>query len=558
MPIPSAQIRFTLVALLAALGNPSVVMAQTSPPPVADPRESLPQVPRPSVSAQPAETVVPPQQTLQDRMAQTLTPTRFRVAGVTALPFEQVSGIFAPLAGKTVTVGELVAKAQAVTQLYQTAGYVLSYAVIPAQTFKDGVVDVTVIEGYVNTVTIQGNAGKSEKAIRKIAEELTKVRPLTRAAFERTTGLLSRMNGFGVVATAKPPTTLSGATPLEVSVTRKPLSAAGSVESREDGLRGIVTGSANGLLGFGENLSATVLIPLSDTDDRFYAFNASVPVGTQGLRVGAFASTFDGRPTSNTLPPAGFFEEYTSESDRAGVTVSYPYLLSRVESLDIVGSLYGTRVEEIYTSAINGSIFPVGTITRVGSVELNYAKSTALGLTRLSGAVHKGIDGLGADKVNTTADLDFYKLRLGASQTFRLAPRIGASIAATAQFSPNELTSTERLSFGGRSFGLGYKPGDLAGDKGVGIAGEVNYSVPVAFEYVKTLQPYVAADAAKVYSNSSFPLVRDSISSVAMGVRVSDDRYYSFDVNVAMPTGDVPSDSTERDPRLNAAYSINF
>jgi len=48
------------------------------------------------------------------------------------------------------------------------------------------------------------------------------------------------------------------------------------------------------------------------------------------------------------------------------------------------------------------------------------------------------------------------------------------------------------------------------------------------------------------------------LSSAALGLRLTDDRYYVFDFNVAKPIGDTPLNSNKRNLRFNANYSLLY
>ena len=48
------------------------------------------------------------------------------------------------------------------------------------------------------------------------------------------------------------------------------------------------------------------------------------------------------------------------------------------------------------------------------------------------------------------------------------------------------------------------------------------------------------------------------LSSVGVGVRLTDSRYYSLDLSVAKPVGDAPVESASRSPRVNAAFSYQL
>lgn len=113
-----------------------------------------------------------PNQALQKLLTSHLVPSSFQIAGVKALPFDLVAAQFAPLVNRDTTVAELLATADKVTQMYRERGYPLSFAFIPAQNFDKNIVVVTVVEGYVKTVKVEGNPGSGAARLQAIAEQL--------------------------------------------------------------------------------------------------------------------------------------------------------------------------------------------------------------------------------------------------------------------------------------------------------------------------------------------------------------------------------------------------
>jgi len=130
-------------------------------------------------------------------------------------------------------------------------------------------------------------------------------------------------------------------------------------------------------------------------------------------------------------------------------------------------------------------------------------------------------------------------------------------VSGAAQYSGAVLPSSEQISFGGRFFGLAYPAGEVAGDRGWGASVEINRAFQVSMDYLKTVQPYLLYDTAKVYSNAG-TLVHDQLGSIALGVRFSDRKYYTLDLAIARPVGDKPINSSSRSLRFNAAYTYQF
>ena len=168
--------------LLAAIAA-SAVQAQTRPaisgnPVGGNPLDALPQINAsdkgPNVRAQ----IQPQAPQLEALLARHLTPSTIQVEGVKSIPFDDVARRVTPLVGKDITIGELIDVANGVTRLYQERGYALSFAFMPAQTFENGVVRVTIVDGQVAHVNVTGKPCKTEGRIRAIAARITADRPL--------------------------------------------------------------------------------------------------------------------------------------------------------------------------------------------------------------------------------------------------------------------------------------------------------------------------------------------------------------------------------------------
>ncbi|MBF2098739.1 MAG: ShlB/FhaC/HecB family hemolysin secretion/activation protein, partial [Gloeomargaritaceae cyanobacterium C42_A2020_066] len=87
----------------------------------------------------------------------TLQVSRIEVTGSTVLGPDQLDPIIQPLENQTVTLGQLLAAADAITQLYVDRGFITSRAVLAEQQVAGGVVQIQVIEGRLQEIQIEGN-----------------------------------------------------------------------------------------------------------------------------------------------------------------------------------------------------------------------------------------------------------------------------------------------------------------------------------------------------------------------------------------------------------------
>lgn len=554
--------RIRVAALLIGVGTCHHPLAFAERSPIqGDPTQTLPRIepsrpPQSNVTVQ----VERPDNALQNLLAARLTPRRFQIEGVKTLPFDEIAARFAPLANREITVAELLKAAEDVTAMYQNAGYPLSFAFVPAQSFEHGNVLVTVVEGYVANVVVRGKPGPAEGRLRKIAEQLKRERPLRRESFEHYVNVLAQQPGMQVAATVQPPTTTDGASEMVLEVKRKPFTFGTGLEYVSPGVRGIATATTNSLTPLGEQISVSALYPKGRDSEEYYAASYAQPLGTEGMLAKVYAMHYRGNPQNSTLAPIGFESRYVNDSKRVGTSLSYPFILNNRHSLTATGGFYLNEQFERYTQAVQpgaGRQVTLATNVRVASAELAY-QFRGQGVTRSATlGLFKGIDGLGANRENNQNDLGFLRTRLLVSQANDLPAGFGVAFSAAGQYSAQRLASSEQISFGGRFFGLGYPAGEVAGDKGYGASAEINRLFTVDFTYLKTLQPFILYDMARVFSNS-VSLSHRSLASVAIGLRFSDRRFYTMDVSVAQPVADKPVNADRRSPRINLLWSYQF
>lgn len=106
---------------------------------------------------------------------------------------------------------------------------------------------------------------------------------------------------------------------------------------------------------------------------------------------------------------------------------------------------------------------------------------------------------------------------------------------------------------------MGYPQGDQSGDKGIGVSAELNRRFSTGWDYLSNIQPYLLVDYARTwYNNKALQAVNNRhLSSLALGLRFTDDKYYLFDFNVAKPVGSATVNNG-RDVRFNANYSLFY
>lgn len=487
-------------------------------------------------------------------MAAKVTPQRFTIEGVKAIPFEEVAAKFAPLAGTTLTVGDLVKVSEEITAMYQKAGYALSFAFIPTQDFAGGVVRVTAVEGHVTKVTVDGDLGNMEPKVRAIAARIMAEKPLKRETFERYVNILGTLPGLTVSASVPPPPNTDGATELTLKATRKQFAVDNGMDFNHPGVQNVTTGMINGITPLADQLTVAAVALPGKYKTQYFAAGYTVPVGSDGASTKIEAYTYRTNPADMVVN--GMALRRDIDTQRVALTLSYPLRFTNSERIVISGGPYANNYSDRYTSRDTGSSVALKTEVRAVYGEIAYT-AAATGRTRQAGAaIYQGINGLGAGQSNTSTDLGFTRVRGRFAQTDEWAGKISTTLSTVVQYSGNRLPSSEQVSFGGLQFGRGYPAGEVAGDSGWGVSLDAARPLPVSWGMVKVLTPYLVADSAQVYRNG-MGYYHAKLASVGGGLRISDGKHNSLDLSLAMPVGERPT-SGSRAWRPNLLYSLQF
>lgn len=562
--LPASPLSLALICTLAAVGT-----AHADGPLRGNPVDALPQIERPPGATQPPPVVqapTPEQLALQARLAQRIVPQHFDVTGVHEMPFEEVSALLAPLSGKEISLGELVQQVDKITQLYRDRGYPLSFALVQNQTFANGLVVVTVVEGYIGTVRIEGDLGNAQDRLESLAEPLKAEKPLKQATLERVLNLMRTVPGVKFTPTLDLPRRADGATELVLAATRQPVSLTGGVADLGTGMQPLVNFATNSLTPLGEQVKLTASVPFNTDDVKYISGEIRVPLGNDGLAVKVDGYHYDARPKDEAIEYLGFNRRV--KNDRIGIGVSYPFLLNNTRSLTGTLGVYAANSKDRYDAKNSDRWLQQDAQVRAANLEMRYIQVSESKTTDVTLAVARGFTGAGAKKeINTNygysavpiLDLDFTRYNLNAKQTFALPAQFGLTLSGAAQYSSNILPSSEQVSYGSWRYAMGYPQGEQSGDKGVGVSAEVNRRFGTGWQYLSNVQPYALIDYARTwYNNSSLQqLNQRHLSSVALGLRFTDDKYYLFDFNVAKPIGSATINNG-RDVRFNANYSLYY
>lgn len=435
---------------------------------------------------------------------------RVRFEGGTIYPLSDLRDNYQGLLDREVTLAELSAATQRLTQRYQHDGYLLSYAFVPPQDFAEGRLQVVLVEGYIRDYTLTGEVGNVSAYLDQLAEKLKAERPLTRESYERYTTLMSRLPGLTVRAQVPSSRSSDGAAHLLVQASRQPFGGTlVASDSNRDDLRAVLGVSSNAHSASAEQLSVSGLYA---PHERYYRAEYTQYLDAEGTQLSLSATRYRQRQW---------------DSQRYALGLNQALIASPKEWFSVAARFYAVR-----------DTFQRTTDVRAFSFEGEWRTVDERRLRIVTGGVYQGFDHLGA-RTDADADLDFLRLRLAGLQSDRFGQHWQGVASAALYWSDDRLPYSERVFFGGQDFARGYPVEQASGDRGWGAAYELNY------RFRQVWQPYVVLDAARV---------RDAqLSSLAVGVR-----FGSIALEVARPLADAAIDSRSRGPRVSVSFSYRL
>ncbi|MDD1137417.1 ShlB/FhaC/HecB family hemolysin secretion/activation protein [Pseudomonas sp. TNT2022 ID233] len=477
-----------------------------------------------------------------------------QIEGGTLYPLNELAEIYKPLIGRESSLADLIEATRTITRRYQQDGYLLSYAFLPQQTFNDGVARVVLVEGYVRDVQIAGDVGRVKALLDRLAAKLQAERPLTRKTFERYTTLMTRIPGVTIQAQVPPPGTTDGATTLVAQASRKPFtSTLSTTEDNRNGTQALLGVSSNSQTSMGEQLSLSGLFPPGDDHEHYYRLDYNQFINDEGAQLSLSASRYRADPGTNVQLSNGLELKPHRENDRYSLGFTLPLIAASDELLTAGSRLYAVNDKTRYNVIGYPLSVEERTDIRALAFESDWRKADARQLRILSGGVYQGFDSLGAHTNNSAIDLDFFRVRLSGVQSDKFLDNWQGVLSAALYWSRDTLPDSERAVFGGQNFGRGYPDDQASGDKGWGVAYEINYSFNRDGNWVRILQPYFVLDRSRSWFNE-LPVQANNLSSAAFGLRFGDAKYYNIALEAAKAMSDEALDTFNRRPR----YSISF
>lgn len=428
------------------------------------------------------EPVLPPSETETEPISPDVSEaevevTAIEVTGSTIYTSEDWDEFTQPLEGRTVTVAELRAAADAITRLYQNEGYLTSRAILPQQEVVDGVVQIQVIEGSLEEIQIEGNRRVKSDYISSRAE-LGVDTPLNVFKLEDQLRLLRQNPLFDTLSATLQPGTDLGQSVLAIEVDEaNPFYGFASFDnysppSLGSERLGIGAGYRN-LTGYGDNLFASYFVSTtggSDLIDAFYQIPVNPMEGTIQLR-----TQFNW--TEITEDP---FDDLGIEGDSQFYELSFRQPLIRTPTEEFALSL-AFSFEDGQTFTFDDIPTPFGfgpdedgvSRTSVFRFGQDYIRRDAKGAWILRSLFNVGTTLFDAtSNPEPIPDSAFFSWNGQVQRVQRLSDNHTLVAQASVQLTPDPLLPSEQFVIGGFYSVRGYRESARNGDNGLRLSVE--------------------------------------------------------------------------------------
>ncbi len=441
-------------------------------------RNEPPQLNRPSPWEAPEEERAPLEET-----GKTFLVKGFRFTGNEGLiSSSELEGVVKDAIGKEMGLANLRRLADRVTKYLHKKGWFLARAFIPQQEIKDGIVEMAIVAGRLQSgVSIRGqNLRICESALQKMAEPCVQEGgAANQQDIARSLLLMNDLPGIRATSTLEPGDS-PGTAKLIVDASEGPL-IDGRVWGDNFGERFTGSWRGNGLLEVNDPLRYGDQLVLNTTDNPNYQYGQAAyvfPIGYSGLRGTVFYNEMSYQIDRDLIPL-----DLNGGSRVVGGALTYPIERSRTENIWI-GADYNWKNLWDFTSGVQTD----NKFVNVGSVHVYGDRlDTLLGggyNTASAGFAGGSLDlssvplNLAGDQKTADSNGIYGKFTYGATRLQRLYECTSLFLSVNGQAGFDNLDSSEKFILGGPNGVRAYPVGEASGDSGGIFTAEIRYDFP--------------------------------------------------------------------------------
>lgn len=442
---------------------------------------------------------------------------RVALQGCAAIACDQLLASLGPLPEEAVSLAQIEALAQRLTDTYRRAGYPFAQVLVPPQRVTDGTLQLRVLEGVLGRSEVQGNDRLSPDAQAFLDAGLPLGAAIHETQLERTMLLIDDQPGFKLRPVLRPGQKV-GEGDLLAQVNRQN-QVSGDVGldntgSRSTGAHRLKVGlNVNSPWMFGDHVAINALT----TDQKMWlgSLDYDRPIGAQGWRGQVGWSR-----TSYVL--GGAFESLGANgtAETVSLKTSYPLVRSQMANLLASASVQHKALQDRYDSVDlvrdkSSALLVLG--TQFDRRDNWLGGGVVYGqLSFTTGHLH--LDGASAAQDALTARNagGFGKLNLDVARIQRLGGGWSLYGRLSSQWSRGNLDSSEKYGMGGFLGVRAYPLGEGTGDRGWVGQSELRWSLG-------EFTPFLLADAGQMKTNAqpwdASSQTRRSLAGAGMGLR---------------------------------------
>ena len=427
--------------------------------------------------------------------------------------------------GRCLNVGDIERILTTITKDYIDRGFITTRAYLPPQDLSKGHLEILVIEGTVEKILIQDGNSKSisiRNVFPGIEGNVLNLRDLEQG-IEQINRLVSNNAKLDIQPGAKPgeSTVVVNNQPrsrfhLNVSLDNQGQNATGKQQAG-------ITGSADNLLGFDENVSLTHRESTPGDPARKFSssdsLNINIPFGYSTLSLGSSYSKY----ASTILLASGLTRVSSGNSKSDNVRLDRVVYRSQVTRASLAATLT-TKESKNYL----GGLYLDISSRNLTILDLDSTLNTALagGVISVNLGYARGVSAMGAlqdpDNLPDSAPhAQFSKFKYGFSYSrpFRvLNKNLNFTSQLTGQASNQVLYGTEQILIGGLYSVRGFVKNVLTGDDGYYWRNEVSLNQPMSIgSEIISSRLYVGYDTGAV-RNSDPTIPQGRLAGMAVGI----------------------------------------
>lgn len=448
--------------------------------------------------------------------------TRIELIGGTLYNRADFATLIIPLEGRRVRFSEIQEVADAITERYQNEGYLTSRAFLPQQNVKGGVVDIQLLEGSLNDLTIEGRQRLRDGYLRSRLEQASST-PLN---FNDLNDQLSLL-GLNPLLDSIDATIEAGSAPGVSNLTMTVDEASpwfGSVNFNNYSTpsigseRGQVELGFQNLTGWGDRLSVAYGGTTSGGSNT-WDINYLIPVNALDGSISARAVIDRNEITEDE------FDDLDLEGETELYELTYRQPLFRNPREEFALSV-GFSYRDGQTFAFGGNPTPFGIgpdadgVSRTSVVRFgqDYLKRDRLGAWFAKSQLNFGTGFLDAtENPDPLPDGQFFSW-LGQAQRLQQLNRNNLLIVqADVQFSPDSLLPSEQFAIGGGQSIRGYRENARTGDNGFRFSVEDRITLARGGNARSIFQLAPFIEVGRTWNNPDNPNVQPEDSTLASG-----------------------------------------